>query len=229
MKEEHVPLIDYIKSIAPTEELVSKNKIQFGKLLRQWRLKMNWTQYCAGKYAESLGFETISYGNLSVLERGVAGELRYKAYYQLARLNYSLYCKEYEPLKIKDPVLRNKIKTIGVVAITDREQQPWGVLEFFAAANDAIEFPWDVDAEEKRLADEEAAMRLSTGNVQSEQQAFMRLNEKAFSLAGDSIICKKKTITVRELEALNFLSKYAKSAYKLIDVPLEVIGRRQSP
>jgi hypothetical protein len=87
MKPEFVPLIEYIQSLEPTNEWRERNGLRFGLFMRQWRLKMGWTQYTANDYGQHFGFSTISYGNLSVIEQGKAGELRYKVYYQLGRLN----------------------------------------------------------------------------------------------------------------------------------------------
>lgn len=62
----------------------------FGKMMLNWRLSNGWTQYTACKWAKEAGFEIISYGNLSVLEQGKAGELRQKAFFQLEELNRRL-------------------------------------------------------------------------------------------------------------------------------------------
>jgi len=62
-------------------------RIAFGQMLKSWRLQMGWTQYTACDWAKIAGFEVISYGNLSILEQGTAGELRHKAFLQLGELN----------------------------------------------------------------------------------------------------------------------------------------------
>ena len=48
-----------------------------------------WTQYTACTWAETIGEPklVISYGNLSVIEQGRAGELRHRAFWQLWELN----------------------------------------------------------------------------------------------------------------------------------------------
>ena len=52
------------------------NRTGFGRMLLNWRRRNGWTQYTACSWADEAGFDTISYGNLSVIEQGKAGELR---------------------------------------------------------------------------------------------------------------------------------------------------------
>ena len=62
----------------------------FGKMLLNWRRRNGWTQYTACEWGTEAEFEVISYGNLSVIEQGKAGELRQKAFFQLEELNRRL-------------------------------------------------------------------------------------------------------------------------------------------
>ena len=57
----------------------------FGRMLLNWRRRNGWTQYTACSWAEAIGEPklVISYGNLSVIEQGKAGELRQRAFWQL--------------------------------------------------------------------------------------------------------------------------------------------------
>ena len=50
----------------------------FGRMLLNWRRRNGWTQYTAFSWAEAIGEPSlvISYGNLSVIEQGKAGELQ---------------------------------------------------------------------------------------------------------------------------------------------------------
>ena len=71
----------------------------FGKMLLNWRRRNGWTQYTACEWGTEADFEVISYGNLSVIEQGKAGELRQKAFFQLEELNRRLAEKDWGPLK----------------------------------------------------------------------------------------------------------------------------------
>ena len=62
----------------------------FGRMLRLWRERNGWTQYTACEWGAEAEFEVISYGNLSVIEQGKAGELRQKAFFQLEEINRRL-------------------------------------------------------------------------------------------------------------------------------------------
>jgi transcriptional regulator with XRE-family HTH domain len=135
MKPDSISLIDYVKSLEPTEEWRKKNALVFGVFMRQWRLKMGWTQYTANEYGQQFGFSTISYGNLSVIEQGKSGELRYKVYYQLGRLNYSFYCKEYEGVKFASKEIQQKILSISPIPILTTGGDPWGPVQFWQLAN----------------------------------------------------------------------------------------------
>jgi hypothetical protein len=66
----------------------------FGKMLLNWRRRNGWTQYTACEWGTEAKFEVISYGNLSVIEQGKAGELRQKAFFQLEELNRRLAEKD---------------------------------------------------------------------------------------------------------------------------------------
>lgn len=74
----------------------------FGKMLLNWRRRNGWTQYTVCSWAEEAGFETISYGNLSVIEQGKAGELRLKAFFQLEELNRRLDEKDWGPVRSQE-------------------------------------------------------------------------------------------------------------------------------
>ena len=71
----------------------------FGKMLLNWRRRNGWTQYTACEWGTEAEFEVISYGNLSVIEQGKAGELRQKAFFQLEELNRRLAEKDWGPVK----------------------------------------------------------------------------------------------------------------------------------
>ncbi|NBR91057.1 MAG: hypothetical protein EBS68_14325, partial [Rhodobacteraceae bacterium] len=84
------------------EELVARqeeNRAAFGRMLLKWRRTNGWTQYTACSWAEEAGFDAISYGNLSVIEQGKAGELRQKAFWQLGEINRRIAEKDWGPVK----------------------------------------------------------------------------------------------------------------------------------
>ena len=204
MKKHALPVIEYIQSIEPTDELVAENKRRFGQFMLQWRKKMRWTQYTANKYSEALGFSTISYGNLSVIERGKSGELRYDAFYQIARLNYSLNCEEYRKSKKASQFL----KGVTPVSFVDKNGQPWGPVEFFALFHGHMDFPWDLDKEEKIIQQMEAEAK-AKDLPKSEQEAFMFLDPKLFRIDDSEsaiVFTSSKDLTQRQTKAIDYLT-----------------------
>lgn len=110
----------------------------FGKMLLNWRLSNRWTQYTACKWAEAAGFEMISYGNLSVLEQGKAGELRQKAFFQLAELNRRLAWQKDLPA-IGDVNLRSLIK--DAKPIECEKLGIWDAVDFWSCYTGYMEVP----------------------------------------------------------------------------------------
>lgn len=76
-----------------------ENRASFGRMLQNWRWRNGWTQYTACSWDEEAGFDTISYGNLSVIDQGKAGELRQKAFWQLGEINRRIDAKEWGSVK----------------------------------------------------------------------------------------------------------------------------------
>ncbi|MFZ0409467.1 MAG: hypothetical protein WAM11_15370 [Cyanobium sp.] len=72
------------------------SRLAFGRMLLNWRRRNGWTQYTACTWAKAIGEPSmvISYGNLSVIEQGKAGELRQKSFWQLGELNRRIAAKE---------------------------------------------------------------------------------------------------------------------------------------
>jgi len=98
----------------------------FGKMLLVWRKRNGWTQYTGAKWGEEAGFSAISYGNLSVIENGKAGELRQKAFFQLAEMNKRIAEKEWGDVKCQEV----KAKLRGAEPIGDDGCPVWGMTEF---------------------------------------------------------------------------------------------------
>lgn len=100
----------------------------FGSMLLNWRRQNRWTQYTAYNWAKEAGFETISYGNLSVIEQGKAGELRQRVFIQLEELNERITHKNFGALK--NPDIKAKVK--AAQPLGDDECQSWGAVEFWS-------------------------------------------------------------------------------------------------
>jgi transcriptional regulator with XRE-family HTH domain len=104
------------------------NRSGFGRMLLNWRRRNGWTQYTACSWAEEAGFETISYGNLSVIEQGKAGELRQKAFWQLAELNRRIAEQEWGT--VKSQAIKQKLE--GAIPLGDGDCPIWTALELWA-------------------------------------------------------------------------------------------------
>lgn len=100
----------------------------FGAMLRSWRIKNNWTQYTVHKWAKEAGFEAISYGNLSVIEQGKAGELRQKAFFQLEELNRRLATQNYSNVKSQE--IKEKLR--DAQPLVDDSGKLWDAVDFWA-------------------------------------------------------------------------------------------------
>jgi hypothetical protein len=102
----------------------------FGAMLLNWRRRNGWTQYTLCNWAKAVGMPelAISYGNLSVIEQGKAGELRQKAFFQLAELNRRT--SEHDWGHPGDPDLLKRLQTGQPIGGSD--VPVWGALELWA-------------------------------------------------------------------------------------------------
>jgi hypothetical protein len=98
-------------------------------MILNWRLLNGWTQYTVSDWGKEVGFSAISYGNLSVLERGRSGELRHIGFLQLAEVNDRINRKDWG--NIKDLKLRKRVQA-ATVCVGDEECKVWGPGEFWA-------------------------------------------------------------------------------------------------
>jgi len=112
------------KAKKPQEE----NRATFGQMLLYWRRNNGWTQYTACSWAEEAGFDAISYGNLSVIEQGKAGELRQKAFFQLEELNRRLAEKDWGPVKSQ----RLKDQLRHAEPLRGDDDKPWDAVDFWS-------------------------------------------------------------------------------------------------
>jgi len=101
----------------------------FGKMLLNWRRRNGWTQYTACEWGAEANFEVISYGNLSVIEQGKAGELRQKAFFQLEELNRRIDSNE--RLKgVKSQRIRDQLENVEPLCGDDGKR--WDAVDFWS-------------------------------------------------------------------------------------------------
>ena len=111
----------------------------FGRMMLNWRLSNGWTQYTACEWAKVAGFEIISYGNLSVLEQGKAGELRQKAFFQLEELNRRLD-HDKDLLAISDIKLRKLVENAKPI-LHENTNKPWDAVDFWSCYTGYLRVP----------------------------------------------------------------------------------------
>jgi hypothetical protein len=100
----------------------------FGKMLLHWRRRNGWTQYTVCSWGLEASFEVISYGNLSVIEQGKAGELRQKAFFQLEELNRRVAEKDWG--NVKTQRIKDQIK--GAEPLRGDEGKLWDAVDFWS-------------------------------------------------------------------------------------------------
>jgi hypothetical protein len=101
----------------------------FGKMLLNWRRRNGWTQYTACEWGAEANFEVISYGNLSVIEQGKAGELRQKAFFQLEELNRRLL-GDRRLEGVKSQRIREQLEYAE--PLRDNDGKPWNAVDFWS-------------------------------------------------------------------------------------------------
>jgi transcriptional regulator with XRE-family HTH domain len=122
---------------AEMEARQSEARVAFGRMLRLWRERNGWTQYTVADWGKQAGFPAISYGNLSAIEQGKAGELRRPAFFQLAEANQRLFSGELGT--ITDKCLREKIQ--AGQPLLGADGQPWGPQELWSCYVGLLEVP----------------------------------------------------------------------------------------
>jgi hypothetical protein len=113
---------------AEVESSFEQSRREFGHMLLCWRRRCGWTQYTACDWAKAAGFQAISYGNLSVIEQGKAGELRQKGFWQLGELNRRIAEQDWGA--VSDRKLRDRIK--AATPLGDEAMPVWSPIEFWA-------------------------------------------------------------------------------------------------
>ncbi len=107
-----------------------KSRRAFGKMLLNWRRRNGWTQYTACEWGAEAGFEVISYGNLSVIEQGKAGELRQKAFFQLEELNRRLDDEAKMWAGVKSQRLKDQLK--DAEPLRGDDDKLWDAVDFWS-------------------------------------------------------------------------------------------------
>jgi transcriptional regulator with XRE-family HTH domain len=103
--------------------------VEFGKLIRRWRERNNWTQYTAKRWADEAGLgDVIRHSGLSELERGITRSPRNVVFLSLANLNLLVHEQQFQGVRSRD--LMDQLK--GSRAICDETTgEPWGPGEFW--------------------------------------------------------------------------------------------------
>lgn len=105
-----------------------KNRALFGRMLLSWRRRNGWTQYTISEWAKETGLDVLSSGNLSVVERGKAGEVRQKFFWQLGEQNRRIAARDWG--EISDEAARSKLE--NAIPLGDNSCPVWTALEFWA-------------------------------------------------------------------------------------------------
>jgi transcriptional regulator with XRE-family HTH domain len=111
-----------------TEAEIQANKERFGSMIRNWRIQQGWTQYTAYYWARQAGFDTISYGNWSVIESGKSGELRFASFLQFEELFRRLHERDYG--SITDELTRKRVEDSR--PILNSAGRPWDAVDLIA-------------------------------------------------------------------------------------------------
>jgi transcriptional regulator with XRE-family HTH domain len=104
--------------------------VQFGVMLRRWRERNGWSQHTGAQWAKAAGFSAPAAGNISNLERGIAGAPSPSTIMMLADLNARIAAREWGPVTGRQ--LRDRL--MQAEPITDDDGTAWGPLEFWGAS-----------------------------------------------------------------------------------------------
>jgi transcriptional regulator with XRE-family HTH domain len=102
--------------------------VEFGKMLRRWRVANGWTQYTAQRWADEAGHPTISCSGLSELEQAKTKQPRAAVYLSLAELNERIAREDFTGVRSRD--LRDQLE--GSIPIAHEDGTPWGPEDFWA-------------------------------------------------------------------------------------------------
>lgn len=103
---------------------------RFGVMLRRWREINGWSQHTGAQWGKAAGFSVPAAGNISNLERGLAGAPSPSTIMMLADMNARIAAREWGPVtsrQLRDRLLQSQ-------PITDHDGTPWGPMEFWGAS-----------------------------------------------------------------------------------------------
>ena len=174
----------------------------FGRMLRNWRLANGWTQYTYCNWAKATGNESsaISYGNLSVIEQGTAGELRQKVFWQLWEQNRRIHAKDWGSLEDKELEQRltqaKHIEASGGVG-----HYLWGPGEFWECYNGLLDVPaWLRVSVPPRITEKQARQISTELRGRLHKYDKIRSNGNVLELLGEF------ASTVPETDQLKFIN-----------------------
>ena len=101
--------------------------LEFGRMLRRWRMLNGWTQYTARNWAAEAGHSTSSHSGLSELERGLTRHPRNTLFISLAEMNERIHLGDFTGVTSRD--LLNQLK--AAKPIVREDGSPWSPAEFW--------------------------------------------------------------------------------------------------
>ena len=105
-----------------------RSSLEFGRMLRRWRVLNGWTQYTIRKWANEAGHSSSSHSGLSELERGLTRHPRSSWFINLAETNERLHLADFAGVTSRD--LRDQLANGR--AITHDDGTPWGAADFWS-------------------------------------------------------------------------------------------------
>jgi transcriptional regulator with XRE-family HTH domain len=103
---------------------------RFGVMLRRWRESNGWTQHTGAQWAKAAGFSVPAAGNISNLERGLAGAPAPHTLMMLSDLNARIAAREWGTVTTRQ--LRDRL--LQAQPITDPDGTIWGPMQFWGAS-----------------------------------------------------------------------------------------------
>jgi len=102
--------------------------LEFGRMLRRWRVVNGWTQYTARNWATEAGHSTSSHSGLSELERGLTKHPRAPLFVSLAEMNERIHQADFRGVTTRD--LLDQLK--GSRSIDREDGTPWNPADFWS-------------------------------------------------------------------------------------------------
>ena len=102
--------------------------LEFGAMLRRWRVINGWTQYTAKRWADEAGHASGSHSGLSELERGLTRHPRSAVFLSLAEMNQRIADQDFAGVRTRE--LLDQLK--GSRPIASDDGIIWGPAEFWS-------------------------------------------------------------------------------------------------